>query len=236
MEKIYILYSLCAGFGLTFLVIQFFCSFDDDVDTGSAGTDDAGHGHNFDTASSHDHLSEIHSDDVANQLGNSSLASSSFLMFMTFLRIIRKFVYFCAGFGLMGMVCFFLKVNIPVGLVASLIVGTVTVFLSNLLFQLIKPQAHRKDSKIENKELVGCFGEVLSKVGTDTSALGEIKIALEKQIVNIYAYAKDGKSCFSKGDIVTVYNFDKKGFAMVEKANDKDIMNSDIVNDIAEKE
>ncbi|MBN2144756.1 MAG: hypothetical protein JW774_09050 [Candidatus Aureabacteria bacterium] len=216
MERINWIYSLCFGFGIAFLLLQFLFSFEDETDHSSE--DGGAHDGHADVSHDHHGGSELHSDDLRNyasQVVQKKDVSVLFLSLLAFLRLTRKLTYFCAGFGTMGLLCNLCKVPFLEGLIASVAVGLVSVWVTSLLFKLVNPCGGKvKDSRVKNEDLVGSHAEVITKVGPDQ--IGEIKICLHDQLVQVYALPNNGKSVFAAGETVLVYQFDQNGNALIE--------------------
>jgi hypothetical protein len=240
MDTLNWIYSLCCGFGIAFLLIQFLFSFGDSTDHSPDSSSHEGHdalSHDGQDASSahaeshdgnadhsaHGHQqqhsgSELHSDDLRNlasQVVQKTDVSIVFLSLLAFLRVTRKLTYFCAGFGTMGLLCNLKHVPLTEGLIASVVVGVVSMMATSFLFKLVNPSgAKAKDSRISNADLVGLHAEVISKIGPEL--IGEIKICFQNQMVQVYALPNNGNSLFPIGETVLIYQFDPNGKALVE--------------------
>lgn len=261
MNTLILIYSVCFGFGISFLAIQLFfamgehsdCSDGDHQDishvqpSNDADPDQSDVSHNLSSSQEMSHFlhhpshngedlkaSELHSDTATHNQDNFA-ASSFFMTFLSFLKLTRKLTYFCAGFGSMGVYCTFTKIPSFIAFIYSVVIGTLAVLITNYLFRMISNLGGEgKDSRTDTKKLVGCFGEVITKVG-DEENLGEIKITLDRKIITLYALSKDSKKEFQKGDVVIVYNINEKGYAVIEEANEKEFKSS-VLNDKANKE
>jgi membrane protein implicated in regulation of membrane protease activity len=229
MNILALIYSLTFGFGATFLAIQFFFSFDDEA--ADSADDDFTGADDFDTpdgtdadaaeadAEHHDSGSEIHAHERWVKPRDKK-TPPVFIAFLAFLRLTRRLTYFSAGFGAMGLFCVLAGVPALPGLFFSSLVGIAAIFITNFLFNLALPSPSDRDSRVRLGELVGCYGEVLSRVGADRDDFGEIKISLENRMVTLYATSRHPGKEFARGEVVTVYKIEPDGFAVVDQADE----------------
>lgn len=253
MLSLSLLYSLTFGFGVAFLAIQLFLSIDDDMDhetidssldhDGDAHIDDIYHhatddgaehindAHVYEGSASHDHTVDV---DALQTHCEEKKVSVLFKTFLFLLKTTRKLTYFSAGFGTMGLVCTFSNTPALLGLIYSLIVGTVSLFLTSILFKFLRP--NNKDSRVDTHKLVGCYAEIISKVGYGKDNIGEIKISLDNQILNFYATSKEEGAIFKKGDLAIIYKLDKNGHAVIESENKNKTENFNIENQSIDRE
>jgi len=219
MPSISLLYALASGFGITFLIIQLFLSIDDTEHGGDNSAEHVDDVNSYEDGNSLNHEHNVTVDELQTR-GEEGKTPVLFKTFLFLLRTTRKLTYFSAGFGSMGLICTFNHVPVILGLIYSLIVGVISLFLTSIAFKLLKP--NNKDSRVNPNELVGCYVEILSKVGYGNNNIGEIKISLDNQILNFYATSKEESILFNKGDFAIIYKIDKNGYAIIESENKKD--------------
>ena len=115
------------------------------------------------------------------------------------LSYLRLFVYFCLGFGPMGLVALATGRSVFASLLFAIPVGVAAVFLAQAFFRF---QRQDTDSQLTSAELVGQTGTVI--VPLDDRTMGKVRILVGPVVTEQYALAAHPGAKFSKGDQVMI--------------------------------
>ena len=115
------------------------------------------------------------------------------------LSYLRLFVYFCLGFGPMGLVALATGRNAFASLLFAIPVGVAAVFLAQAFFRF---QRQDTDSQLTSADLVGQTGTVI--VPLDDKTMGKVRILVGPVVAEQYALAAHPGAAFKNGDQVMV--------------------------------
>ena len=111
----------------------------------------------------------------------------------------RLFVYFCLGFGPMGLVALATGRSAIASLLLAIPVGVAAVFLAQAFFRF---QRQDTDSQLTSADLVGQTGTVI--VPLDDRTMGKVRILVGPVVAEQYALAAHPGAAFKTGDQVMV--------------------------------
>lgn len=157
--------------------------------TGTGG--DAGHVAAHSIA---DHAPGDHSDPMHH--GPEQQGAGPILSALSYLRL---FVYFCLGFGPMGLVALATGRSAIASLLLAIPVGVAAVFLAQAFFRF---QRQDTDSQLTSADLVGRTGAVI--IPLDDRTMGKVRILVGPVVTERYALAAHPGAKFSTGDQVMV--------------------------------
>jgi membrane protein implicated in regulation of membrane protease activity len=112
---------------------------------------------------------------------------------------LRLFVYFCLGFGPMGLVALATGRSAFASLLFAIPVGVAAVFLAQAFFRF---QRQDTDSQLTSADLVGQTGTVI--VPLDDRTMGKVRILVGPVVTEQYALAAHPGAAFKNGDQVIV--------------------------------
>ena len=112
---------------------------------------------------------------------------------------LRLFVYFCLGFGPMGLVALATGRSAIASLLLAIPVGVAAVFLAQAFFRF---QRQDTDSQLTSADLVGQTGTVI--VPLDDKTMGKVRILVGPVVAEQYALAAHPGAAFKNGDQVMV--------------------------------
>ena len=112
---------------------------------------------------------------------------------------LRLFVYFCLGFGPMGLVAMATGRSAFASLLFAIPVGVAAVFLAQAFFRF---QRQDTDSQLSGADLVGRTGTVI--IPLDDRTMGKVRILVGPVVTEQYALAAHPGATFNKGDQVMV--------------------------------
>ena len=115
------------------------------------------------------------------------------------LSYLRLFVYFCLGFGPMGLVALATGRSAFASLLFAIPVGVAAVFLAQAFFRF---QRQDTDSQLTSADLVGQTGTVI--VPLDDKTMGKVRILVGPVVAEQYALAAHPGATFKNGDQVMV--------------------------------
>ena len=115
------------------------------------------------------------------------------------LSYLRLFVYFCLGFGPMGLVALATGRSAIASLLLAIPVGVAAVFLAQAFFRF---QRQDTDSQLTSADLVGQTGTVI--VPLDDKTMGKVRILVGPVVAEQYALAAHPGAAFKNGDQVMV--------------------------------
>jgi membrane protein implicated in regulation of membrane protease activity len=115
------------------------------------------------------------------------------------LSYLRLFVYFCLGFGPMGLVALATGRSAIASLLLAIPVGVAAVFLAQAFFRF---QRQDTDSQLTSADLVGQTGTVI--VPLDDKTMGKVRILVGPVVAEQYALAAHPGATFKNGDQVMV--------------------------------
>lgn len=118
---------------------------------------------------------------------------------LSVLTYLRLFVYFCLGFGPMGLVALISGRSGLVALLLAVPVGVVAVFLAQAIFRF---QQSDTDSTVQGKELLMREGTVT--VPLTHATMGRVRVQLGMSVVEQFALAEDPAGDFKRGETVRV--------------------------------
>ena len=111
----------------------------------------------------------------------------------------RLFVYFCLGFGPMGLVALATGRSAIASLLLAIPVGVAAVFLAQAFFRF---QRQDTDSQLTSADLVGQTATVI--VPLDDKTMGKVRILVGPVVAEQYALAAHPGAAFKNGDQVMV--------------------------------
>lgn len=135
----------------------------------------------------------INADDLASP---SDSAPGLVLSVLTYLRML---VYFCLGFGPVGLAALISGRSPLIALLLAVPVGVVTVFLAQAFFRF---QHSDTDSTVKGKELL--MQQATVTVPLTHSDMGRVRLQLGMSVMDPYALAADEGGAFNQGDTVTI--------------------------------
>jgi membrane protein implicated in regulation of membrane protease activity len=112
---------------------------------------------------------------------------------------LRLFVYFCLGFGPMGLVALATGRNAFASLLLAIPVGVAAVFLAQAFFRF---QRQDTDSQLTSADLVGQTATVI--VPLDDRTMGKVRILVGPVVSEQYALAAQPGAAFKSGDQVMI--------------------------------
>jgi membrane protein implicated in regulation of membrane protease activity len=115
------------------------------------------------------------------------------------LSYLRLFVYFCLGFGPMGLVALATGRSAAASLLFAIPVGVAAVFLAQAFFRF---QRQDTDSQLTSADLIGQTGTVI--VPLDDRTMGKVRILVGPVVAEQYALAALPGAAFKNGDRVIV--------------------------------
>jgi membrane protein implicated in regulation of membrane protease activity len=115
------------------------------------------------------------------------------------LSYLRLFVYFCLGFGPMGLVALATGRSAFASLLFAIPVGVAAVFLAQAFFRF---QRQDTDSQLTSADLIGQTGTVI--VPLDDRNMGKVRILVGPVVTEQYALAAHPGAAFKNGDQVMV--------------------------------
>lgn len=203
------LYVASAVFGVGVLIIDFIGllgGHDDHGGTQDAAFDDGG-GDNggeagedlADASADQPDSDEGASDhDQADDAGSTSIETGGVLV-LSGLRYLRSLVYFCVGFGPVGLLALWKGYGPPVSLLWSVPVGLGSVFVVRRILRL---QTKATDSSLRPEDLIMSKATVL--VPLSKGSMGKVRVEVGMGVSEQYALPeRDGES-FERGERVYV--------------------------------
>ena len=160
------------------------------ADLNGAGGD-AGHGTAYSAA---DHAPGDHSGQMHH--GPEQQGAGPILSVLSYLRL---FVYFCLGFGPMGLVALATGRSAIASLLLAIPVGVAAVFLAQAFFRF---QRQDTDSQLASADLIGQTGTVI--IPLDDKTMGKVRILVGPVVTEQYALAAHPGAAFKNGDQVMV--------------------------------
>ncbi len=118
---------------------------------------------------------------------------------LSILRYLRIGVYFCVGFGPLGIVAEFLGTSMLGSLAWAIAGGVASAALARLVFRL---QHHDVDSSIREADLLLERARVI--VPLSHSAMGKVRVQMGQVIVERYALAEEIWETFRTDDLVEI--------------------------------
>ena len=118
---------------------------------------------------------------------------------LSFLRYMRTLVYFCAGFGPIGILALGSGYHPWISLVWSLPCGLVSVWMVR---KMLRFQSKEVDSSLRPEDLILKKGEVI--ISLEKDSIGKVRIPVGAGASEQYALPKHGDEQFAKGDEVYV--------------------------------
>ena len=118
---------------------------------------------------------------------------------LSVLGYLRLFVYFCLGFGPMGLVAMATGRSAFTSLLFAIPVGVAAVFLAQAFFRF---QRQDTDSQLASTDLVGQTGTVI--VPLDDRNMGKVRILVGPVVTEQYALAAHPGAAFKSGEQVIV--------------------------------
>jgi membrane protein implicated in regulation of membrane protease activity len=118
---------------------------------------------------------------------------------LSVLSYLRLFVYFCLGFGPMGLVALATGRNALASLLVAIPIGVAAVFLASAFFRF---QRQDTDSQLAGADLVGRAGTVI--VPLDDRTMGKVRILVGPVVTEQYALAAAPGAAFKNGDPVVI--------------------------------
>ena len=112
---------------------------------------------------------------------------------------LRLFVYFCLGFGPMGLVALATGRSAFASLLLAIPVGVAAVFLAQAFFRF---QRQDTDSQLASADLVGQTATVI--VPLDDRTMGKVRILVGPVVTEQYALAAHPGAAFKNGDQVMI--------------------------------
>jgi membrane protein implicated in regulation of membrane protease activity len=112
---------------------------------------------------------------------------------------LRLFVYFCLGFGPMGLAALATGRSAIASLLLAIPVGVAAVFLAQAFFRF---QRQDTDSQLTSADLVGQTATVI--VPLDDGTMGKVRILVGPVVTEQYALAARPGAAFKNGDQVMV--------------------------------
>lgn len=178
-------YVVAAVFGFGVMAIDMLGLLGDH-DDGAGGH---GHGHGGDGH----HLS---GDLDADGHHTSSGSHTSLLMLLSRLRLV---VYFCVGFGGLGLAAEYTGSGLVMGLVWAVIGGALATFLARIMFRF---QSRDVDSSLDESELLAQHAQVTVALrGTD---MGKVRVHLGQMTLERYALCDDPADAFEVNSTVEI--------------------------------
>jgi membrane protein implicated in regulation of membrane protease activity len=159
----------------------------------TSGDVTAGHVFSDDHAQG-DHAQGDHSGQIHH--GSEQQGAGPILSALSYLRL---FVYFCLGFGPMGLVAMATGRSAIGSLLLAIPVGVAAVFLAQAFFRF---QRQDTDSQLTSADLVGQTGTVI--VPLDDQTMGKVRILVGPVVAEQYALAALPGATFKNGDQVMV--------------------------------
>jgi membrane protein implicated in regulation of membrane protease activity len=212
------LYIATAIFGVGVLVIDFLgllggqqedsgtqdAPFDPGGDEGGddAGADDA------DTSSDQADVAAAHADsdeDTSDQNQTAPVGSTSFdtrgVLVLAGLRHLRSLVYFCVGFGPIGLLALWKGYWAPVSILWSVPAGLGSVFVVR---RILRFQTKDTDSSLRPEDLLMRKATVL--VSLSKGSMGKVRVEVGMGESEQYALPEHDEERFEKGEVVYVAN------------------------------
>jgi membrane protein implicated in regulation of membrane protease activity len=118
---------------------------------------------------------------------------------LSVLSYLRLFVYFCLGFGPMGLVAMATGRSAFASLLLAIPVGVAAVFLAQAFFRF---QRQDTDSQLASADLVGQAGTVI--IPLDDQTMGKVRILVGPVVTEQYALAAHPGATFKAGDRVVI--------------------------------
>ena len=128
-----------------------------------------------------------------------SLANTNHLPILSILRYLRMFVYFCAGFGPLGLIAEFNGSSLLATLAWSLLGGITSTALGLFMFRL---QRKDLDSTVKTEDLF--LGQAQVIVPITNGNMGKVRIHIGQSVAERYALAENSLESFHKDAIVEV--------------------------------
>ena len=176
---------------------------DHDGDSSHADSDTDGHGADFAADSLAGPTSrEVHGDTNSETLvehTNNSMAHSGGTSILSMLAYLRSLVYFCLGFGPMGLFSVATDVSGIKSLLWSVPTGVGATIFARLFFRF---QRSEIDSSLKPQEIL--FQEATVIVPITHSRMGRIRIQLGMNITERFALAKVPDETFAKNEVVWI--------------------------------
>jgi membrane protein implicated in regulation of membrane protease activity len=126
-------------------------------------------------------------------------AESSFNTVLSVLTYLRLLVYFCLGFGPVGLVALLTGRSGLVALLLAVPVGVVAVFLAQAFFRF---QQSDTDSSVRSNELL--MREATVTVPLTHATMGRIRLQIGMSVVEQFALAEEPHAEFRRGDPVRI--------------------------------
>jgi len=128
-----------------------------------------------------------------------SSANTNHLPILSILRYLRMFVYFCAGFGPLGLIAEFNGSSLLATLAWSLLGGITSTALGLFMFRL---QRKDLDSTVKTEDLF--LGQAQVIVPITNGNMGKVRIHIGQSVAERYALAENSLESFHKDAIVEV--------------------------------
>lgn len=185
LHYLHLIYLFTTIFGLGVVILDLFGVF---VHTGHGDTN-TGHVGHADHDSSHD-ADHGHSHEGSN---------NNHIPILSILRYLRMLIYFCAGFGPLGLLAQYTGSSL-LGMIAwSILGGIATTSLGIFFFRL---QQKDIDSSIRTEDLF--LGQAQVIVPISNGNMGKVRILIGQSVAERYALAENSTDSFSKDAIVQV--------------------------------
>ena len=120
---------------------------------------------------------------------------------LSILRYLRIFIYFCLGFGPIGLASNAFGSGYAVSLLWAVGCGGASAVLANLFFRF---QRSDLDSSVREADLLFSKAEVT--VPIPEGGMGKVRVQIGQVIAERYAQAENENESFARGEIVTVSN------------------------------
>lgn len=188
---LHLAYLFATVFGVGVMALDLLGVF---VHTTDGATDSANDGSHVDDVSQADanHTNTDHSSDHGS-------ANTNHLPILSILRYLRMFVYFCAGFGPLGLIAEFNGSSLIATLAWSLLGGITSTTLGLLMFRL---QRKDLDSTVKTEDLF--LGQAQVIVPITNGNMGKVRIHIGQSVAERYALAENSLESFHKDAIVEV--------------------------------
>jgi membrane protein implicated in regulation of membrane protease activity len=141
---------------------------------------------------------EMADDGGTTSTGDSDIGSGPTLV-LSVLTYLRLLVYFCLGFGPVGLVALLTGRSALIALLLAVPIGVIAVFLAQAFFRF---QQSDTDSSVKGKELL--MREATVTVPLTHSTMGRVRLQLGMSVVDQYALAENPEADFKRGDTVRI--------------------------------
>lgn len=200
------LYLFALIFGLLVIIIDLFVAFggdDDGADPDSGGEDSGGEDSGGEDGGGED-AGDLGGEDQAVVLTHANKGRIVYKL----LNLLRLFVYFCVGFGAVGV--FGVLTNNPFGktLIFSSLTGAALIAIVKVISRL---QNKVTDSQLKEGELLFAEAEVIVSIAP--GKLGKVRVKTGGTYHDLFAKGEDVKKSYGKGS--TVYVVDITGSELI---------------------